>query len=103
TKLAAAQRIVEGDLDVDFPVRAVDAAGIVDKVGIDTPAVQRVFDPPALAESEVAAFAHDLAAQVAAVDSQGVVAAVAHIGVSLAGGLDVGADAAVPEQVHRRL
>ena len=37
-----------------------------------------------------------------AVDADGVVGAVADLGVGLGGGLDVGADAAVPQQVDRR-
>ena len=56
---------VEQDLDVDLVVGAVDAAGVVDRVGVDAPAAERELDPPALREAEVAALADDLRAQVA--------------------------------------
>ena len=56
----------------------------------------------ALREAEVAALADDPAAQLAAVDADGVVGLVADVGVRLAGGLHVGADAAVPQQVDGR-
>ena len=64
---------------------------------------QRGLDAAELGAAQVAAFAHHLAAQLAAVDAQRVVGAVADLGMALAARLDVGADAAVVEQVHRRL
>ena len=76
-------------------------ADVVDRVGVDAPAGERVLDPPALGEAEVAALADDPAAQLRAVDAHGVVGVVAGIGVRLIGRLDVGADAAVEEQVDR--
>ena len=62
-----------------------------------------VLDPPELGEPEVAALADTLRAQVAAVDPDRVVGLVAGLGVGLLGRLHVGADAAVPQQVDRRL
>ena len=59
------------------------------------------LDPAALGQAEVAALAHHPGAQVGAVDPDGVVGAVAHVGVGLGRRLDVGADPAVPEQVDR--
>ena len=56
---------VEQDLDVDLVVGAVDAAGVVDRVGVDAAAAERELDPPALGEAEVAALADDPAAQLA--------------------------------------
>ena len=67
-----------------------------------TPCCARL-DAALLGEAEIAALAHDLAAQFVAVDAQRIVGAVADIGVGFRGGLDVGADAAVPQQVDRRL
>ena len=67
-----------------------------------TPCMRRL-DAAALGHAQVAALAHHLAAQLVAVDAQGVVGAVADVGMRFAAGLDVGADAAVPEQVDRRL
>ena len=84
-------------------IGAIDAAGVVDGVGAHSAAVEGEFDAPELGRAQVAAFAKHLAAQLAAVDAHRVVGAVADRGVGLAGGLDVGADAAVVEQVDRRL
>ena len=55
----------------------------------------------ALGEPEIAALADDLAAQLLGVDPDRVVGAIERLGVALGGGLDVGADAAVPEQLDR--
>ena len=57
---------------------------------------------PRCVSAEVAALADDARAQLAAVDADRVVGAVADLGVRLVGGLHEGADAAVPEQVDRR-
>ena len=67
------------------------------------PPALRVLDAAELRAAEVAAFDDDLAAQLAAVDAQRVVGAVADLRVRLARRLHVGADAAVVEQVDRRL
>jgi len=99
--LAVTDGQAEQDLDVDLVVRGVDAGGVVDRVGVDAHAGQRRLDAPALREAEVAAFGHHLAAQRVAVDAQGIVGAVTDIGMRLAAGLDVGADAAVVEKVDR--
>ena len=61
------------------------------------------LDAPALRDAEVAALADDAAAQLRAVDAHRVVGLVADVGVRLGRGLHVGADAAVQEQVDRRL
>src|SRR5699024_3669689 len=92
----------ERDLDVDFEVGGIDAAGIVDGIGIEAAAIECELDASGLGQAEIAALAHHLAAQVAAVDANAVVGAVADLRMRLAAGLDVGADAAVPEQVDRR-
>ena len=102
-ELAVGDREPEQDLDVDLVVRGVDAGRVVDRIGVDAPAGQRVLDAAELRAAEVAAFGDDLAAQLAAVDAQRVVGAVADLRVRFARRLDVGADAAVVEQVDRRL
>ena len=56
---AAGDHGVERDLDVDLVVGGVDARGVVDGVGVHPPAGQRVLDPAALGEPEVAALADD--------------------------------------------
>ena len=48
---------VEQDLDVDLVVGAVDAGRVVDRVREDAAAAERVLDPGALREAEVAALA----------------------------------------------
>ena len=101
-QLAGRHHVAEQDLDVDLVVAAVDAGRVVDRVGVDQPAGERVLDPAELGEAEVAALADHPAAQLGAVDAHRVVGAVADLGVRLGGRLDVGADAAVPEQVDRR-
>ena len=68
-QLAGLHERVEQDLDVDFDVRGVDAGGVVDEVGVEPAAGQRVLDAAALREAEVAAFADDLGAQLRAVDA----------------------------------
>ena len=98
----SAHHSAEQDLDVDLVVAAVDAGRVVDRVGVDQPAVERVLDAAALGEAEVAALADHPAAQLGAVDAQAVVGPVADVGVGLGRRLDVGADAAVPQQVDGR-
>ena len=94
---------VEQDLDVHFVVGAVHATGVVDEVGVGTAAIEAEFHATQLGHTEVTALAHYLAAQLVAVDAQRVVGLVAHIGMALGAGLDVRTNAAVPQQVHRRL
>ena len=94
---------VEQDLDVDLVVGAVDARRVVDRVHEDAAAAERVGDPRALSDAEVAALADHARPQVLRVDADGVVRPVADLGVPLVARLHVGADAAVPEQVDRRV
>ena len=75
--------------------------GVVDGVGVDPHPAERRLDAAELRQPEVAALADHLDPQLLAVDPDGVVGAVADREVVLGGGLDVGADAAVPEQVDR--
>ena len=66
---------------------------------LSRPPLERVGDAAALGHAQVGAFADHLAAQRLGVDAQGVVGAVADLQVALLLGLDVGADAAEPEQL----
>ena len=93
---------VEQDLDVHLVVGGVHAGGVVDEVGVQPATLGGVLDPAALGEPEVAALADALDPQLGAVDADGVVGLVPGLGVGLGARLDVGADAAVPQQVHRR-
>ena len=74
---------VEQDLDVDLVVGAVDAAGVVDRIGVDPAAAERVLHAAALREAEVASLPHHAGAQLAGVDADVVVGLVADVGVVL--------------------
>ena len=101
--LAGGDQRVDQDLDVDLVVRTVNPGRVVQGVGVDPPARQIEFDPAARGHSEVAAFADNLGAHLVSVDPHRIVGAIADVGVGLGFGLDVGADAAVEQQVHRCL
>ena len=100
---ALGDRESEQDLDVDLVVGRVHAGGVVDRIRVDPAAGPRVLDAAELRAAEVAAFDDDLAAEIAAVDAHQVVGAVADVGVRLPRRLHVRADAAVVEEIDRRL
>ncbi len=58
--VTGADHLVKQNLDVHFMIRAIDAAGIVNEVGIARSAMQRVLDASQLGHAEVAALAHHL-------------------------------------------
>ena len=88
-------------LDVDLVVGAVHTCRVVDGVGVDRHTVQCRFDTSQLGHTEVAALSDDPAAHVATVDADGVIGLVPDIGVALIGGLDVGSDSSVVDEVDR--
>ena len=98
-ELAAFLGRTQRDFDVHLVVRAVHTARIVDEIGIEPAAPERVFDPPELGHAEVGAFADHLGPQLGSVDPEFVVATVADLGMGLVRGFDEGADAAKKEQV----
>ena len=100
---APAHRRSQRDLDVDLDVRAVDAARIVDGVGIAGAAEHAELDAGTLGDAEIGALADHLRPDVGGGDADRVVGTVADILVGLGGGAHIGADAAEPEQVDRRL
>ena len=100
--LPVAQQHVEQDLDVDLVIRHVDAAGVVDGVGVQVAAALPVLEARPLRQAEVAAFADDPRPHRRGVDADAIVGAIADVGVLLGRRLDVGADAAVVEQVDLR-
>jgi hypothetical protein len=79
----------------------VDAAGVVDEVGVDPAALARILDPASLREPEVPSLPHGPSAKLIAVDPDGIVGLVAHLLVGLVRRLDVGPDATVPQEVDR--
>ena len=101
--LARGDQRVDQDLDVDLVVGAVDTGGVVHRVGVDAAAGQVELDAAERGDTEVAALADHLGAHLVSVHPHGIVGAVADVGVRLRLGLDVGADAAVEQQVGRSL
>ena len=77
--------------------------GIVDGIGVDTTAVQRVLDAAQLGQPQVAALAHHLTTQVSTIDADGIIRPVAHLCRTFVVPFYVGADPPVPEQLHRCL
>src|SRR5690606_12308372 len=96
-----AQQRRQGDLDVHLVVRGVHACGVVDGGGVDAATSPGVLDAGELREAQVAALADDLRPQVVRVYAHRVVGGIADLGVPLGRGLDVRADAAVPQEVDR--
>ena len=84
-------------------IGCIDTGRIVDRVRVDPPTRARVFDASKLRAAEIAAFGHHLATEIVAVDAQRIVRAIADLRVRLAFCLDVRADAAVVNQIDRRL
>ena len=83
-------------------VRAINPTRIIDKVGIDGATIETEFDTAQLRHTQVTALTYYAAAQITAINAQGIVGLVAYIGVRLTATFDVGADAAIPDQVDRR-
>ncbi len=50
---------VEQDLEIDLVVGGVDAGRVVDRVGVDAAALERIFDAAALGHAEIGALADD--------------------------------------------
>ena len=102
-ELTASHEAVHQNLDVDLAVTGLHARRVVDSVGVEDDAVTCGLDAAQLGEAEVTALAHNLGAQILAVDAQGVVSLIANLCVGLGGGLHVGTDTAVVNQVDRCL
>jgi hypothetical protein len=98
-QLAVADRKPEQDLDVHLVVGRVDAGRVVDGIGVDSHAGKRRLDAAALCHPQVAALGEHLGAQIPAVDAQCVVRTIADVGMRFGACLDIGADAAVVEQI----
>ena len=93
---------VEQDLDVHLDVRGVDAGGVVDEVGVEAAAGEGVLDAPALRAGRGCRLRRPpWPCSSRPLMRSRVVGAVADLGVALVARLDVGADAAVPQQVDR--
>ena len=63
----------------------IDAGGIVDRVGVDSSALQRILDSGLLREAEIAALDDYFAAQLGRRDPASIVGMVTDFGVGFAG------------------
>src|SRR5208282_1883641 len=99
SELAASYGRIEQNFQIDFVIGHIDAGRIVDRVGVDTPAGERVLDARLLGESEVAAFDDYFGAKVRRGDSACVVGVIGDFGFGLGGGANVSPDAAVVQQI----
>ena len=97
------EHLVERNLDIYFPVRTVHTAGVINGISINTPTLQSKLHPPQLGQAQVAALTDHLATQFTPIDTDSIIGPVSHLGMTLITALDVGANATVPEQFHRRL
>src|SRR6185369_16397459 len=73
------------------------------EVGIDAAAMLGELDAPGLGDAEIGTLADHFRTNLIAADAQDIVGRVADVGVTLRRGLDVGANAAEPEQVDLAL
>ena len=101
-ELAAGHGGLEQNLQIDLVIGHIDAGRVVDRVGVDAAAGERVLDARVLGEAEVAALDDNFRAQLRCGDSACVVGVVGDFGVGLGRGANVGADAAVVKQIDRR-
>jgi len=83
---ARRNRLIEQDLDVDFVIRGVDPGRCVDGIGVDAPAGEGERDASALGYREVAPSPMTFCPDLAAVDTERIVGAVADLGLGLARG-----------------
>ena len=82
-------------------IRTIDASRVVDGIGTDAAAPSGKFDASELGQAEISSFADNLAAQLAAVDTDCVIGPVTDRCMRFLAGFDVGADAAVIKQIDR--
>ena len=99
-QITAGHHVVEQHLDVHLVVRAVHAAGIVDRVGVHAPALHCKLDASELSEAEIASLADDAASELFAIYSHDVVGPIADFGVRFSPRFHVGADTSVPQEIH---
>ena len=71
--IAGVAPIAQGDLDIDFVIRTIDASRIIDKIGIDTSIGPRIFDPAKLGDGEIGALTNNFGFEVGRIDTNIVV------------------------------
>ncbi len=103
-RLPAGQRpldpqMLHENFEIDLVVAAIDPRRVIHRVGVDAAPGQGVFDAAPLGEAEIAPLPHHLGPQPTTVDTHVVVGPITDFLVFFDGRLDVGADAAIPEQI----
>ena len=99
SQLAGIDDGVDENLDIDLVIRTINTRRIIDRVGIDAATIERVLDAAQLREAKIAAFGHDFAAQVIAVDPQRVGRTITNFCMRLGARLHIGTNAAVVKQI----
>ena len=82
-------------------IGGVHTRRVVDRIGVEFDAHLGSLNATKLGESQIATLTNDASAKLGAVDADGIVRLIAHLGVVLMSRLDVRADATVPQQIHR--
>ena len=88
------------DLDIDLVIGTIDARRVIDRIGVDQAASERVFDTATLGDPKITTFANSPGTQLSAVDSNRIVIFIGNIDISFIGCLDIGADSTIPQQVN---
>ena len=63
-------------------IRAIDASGIINEIGIGAPSPQTILNPGQLSHTQIATLAHHLTAQLTGINPQHIVSLIANIGVA---------------------
>ena len=93
---------IEQYLDINFMVRAVDAASIIYKVGVSEAAIKAEFNPRPLGHAQIATFTKHLTAQLTTINAQAVIGPVTHLQMALCRGFHIGTNTAVPYKINLR-
>ena len=92
---------VKQDFDVHLMIGCINTCGVVNRIGVEFHAVAGRLNTSALCEPQVSTFADYLDTKLVCGDANGIIRLIAHIGVRLVLGTDIGADAAIPQEIDR--
>ena len=82
-------------------IGAIDARGIIDEVGVDTPAIQREHNARGLRHTQICSLADGLGPNVFGIDAQSVVGGIADLSVAFIRRFHIGPDTTKPDEVDR--
>src|SRR5690625_7419194 len=97
---ALSQHRVDEDFNVDFMVGGVDASGVINGVYIYADTVECSLDTAGLGCAQIAAFTNNFGTKLPSIDANRIIGAIADLFVRFIGGFNVGADAAVVDQIN---